>query len=242
MENYQDIKFGKFNIRFGEEDSELNTVLSELVFDFNINSLSFIAGIVNNKLEPFNMLSKLIRVKKIDLFLDVLNEDEIVVGTFKLENCNFLNVSKIQNFLNMFTKNANLKKLYHGEDVIKVDIDVEAIKYEDVVLYKKESKIPSDLERLSTDSFKSEAFKVKGSGINYGEVRLGGTLFADANIERGEIRFLEAEEERGEVRNEMPIVNRVTGELYANRRQLRNQDHDDIAKAIDWEQTEYLKG
>lgn len=224
MENFS---FKNFEIQFGEDEkSDLNRILRESVINFNIAYIDFSIGIVDKKLQPFDILNKLIRVKKINLYLKVHDNDGDVVSIFKMEDCNFLRISNFQRFLNGFSSDIELRKESTDMYRIRVDIDIEKIYSNEIVLYKKESKNISDLEALFDGETKmpkkkgsewekaTEWEKEKAVDPGYGNIRLGGVLVGTTMIDNGDNGIRYATEEKVERAERAYLAqDRVYGEI-----------------------------
>jgi hypothetical protein len=165
MKEFFNIHFNRFTVQFGDDpNSNLNQVLSMLVQNFTANKIEFKYGIVDKKLEPFTQLTKLIRVKKINVYVHVEDEDKDVVGTFKLEDVNFVKIVNFGNVLNGFTNETHIKASYESS-LLRVDIDPENIYFEDLHLFKKEYKRSIEAgEGLDSSAKRSKSY-ITGADI-----------------------------------------------------------------------------
>jgi hypothetical protein len=171
MKEVFNIQFNRFIIQFGDdESSNLNQVLSTLVQGFSQNKIEFKIGNIDNKLEPFTQLTKLIRVKKIDVFLKVLNTENAVIGTFKFEDCNFGKINNVSRFLNSFTYREELSS--YDRNLLVVEIDAENIYFDDLLLYKKEYKKNIAVDSLEKDSYAKRPSRFEEVGEYAGEVAM----------------------------------------------------------------------
>lgn len=168
---------GDFEVQFSDEPySELNQVLSKTLISFNTDYLEFEIANINNKLQPFDALSKLIKVKKINMYLNILSTEKDQIGQFKFEKCQFLRIEGFNKFLNSLSINA----VSSTPKRVQVPIDYESISINDLTLYKRESKIGSEIGSLkSSNGLSKETSKL-------GTVQLGGMLVGEITLDAGD--------------------------------------------------------
>ena len=169
MENFS---FNNFDIQFGEDaSSDLNRILSEALVSFNLSYIEFQIGVIDKKLQPFDALNKLIRVKRINMYLKVRDKEQDDVATFKIEGCKFLKVVNHIHFLNGFTRDTNLKGEYYSNR-LRVEIEIESIFSNDIELYKKDYKAMKDLDAMEVASKKPSLKMSAGLGIYVDEIKI----------------------------------------------------------------------